>query len=417
MAKMFYTLEEVAEKLGKSADDVKQMADSGQLQLFRDGEKMMFKCTQVDSMAGGGGDRITLSGDTHSSLDLKSGTDPDMTGTGITIFDSDQIKTAADSVSGSKFGSKAGSAAVELSSFGSKSGSSALELSAKSEPVKPATPPPGKVSVFDPDEVHEADSMAATHANASFKVKDEDLALESVGSGSGLLDLTRETDDTSLGAELLDEIYPSSNTESQDIKMDTAAIGSTGIFDSNLRSQARVPADSATIGESSGSGFASMGDTAGSSAPVFSSTESSFQASLTSADTGAARTPTASGTGSKAGTAAKTGSGAPAQNPASKSIVTPSSLQMVTPVEYSEEEDPTGNLFMSAALACALIAGILGLFAIIPSLSGIPGSITNWLFDAVKQDIKLPIIFGILLVLGLILGVLGFVLRTKKQNA
>jgi hypothetical protein len=33
--------------------------------------------------------------------------------------------------------------------------------------------------------------------------------LEGVGSGgSGLLDLTRESDDTSLGAELLDEIYP-----------------------------------------------------------------------------------------------------------------------------------------------------------------------------------------------------------------
>jgi hypothetical protein len=33
--------------------------------------------------------------------------------------------------------------------------------------------------------------------------------LEGVGSGSGLLDLTRESDDTSLGAELLDEIAPS----------------------------------------------------------------------------------------------------------------------------------------------------------------------------------------------------------------
>jgi hypothetical protein len=33
-----------------------------------------------------------------------------------------------------------------------------------------------------------------------------DLNLEGVGSGSGLLDLTRESDDTSLGAEILDEI-------------------------------------------------------------------------------------------------------------------------------------------------------------------------------------------------------------------
>ena len=37
---------------------------------------------------------------------------------------------------------------------------------------------------------------------------EEQLPLEQVGSGSGLLDLTREIDDTSLGPELLDEIYP-----------------------------------------------------------------------------------------------------------------------------------------------------------------------------------------------------------------
>jgi hypothetical protein len=36
----------------------------------------------------------------------------------------------------------------------------------------------------------------------------DQLNLDGVGSGSGLLDLTRESDDTSLGAELLDEIAP-----------------------------------------------------------------------------------------------------------------------------------------------------------------------------------------------------------------
>ena len=33
------------------------------------------------------------------------------------------------------------------------------------------------------------------------------MNLEAIGSGSGLLDLTRESDDTSLGAELLEEVY------------------------------------------------------------------------------------------------------------------------------------------------------------------------------------------------------------------
>ncbi len=389
MAKMFYTLEEVAQKLGKSTEDVKQMADNGKLQLFRDGEKTMFKCSQVDAMAGA--DRLTLTGESNSMLDVKGDTNPDLMGTGITIFDSDQIKSAGDSMASS--------------GVGMKTGSTAIELAGRSEPVKPVDAPiSDKVSVFDPDEVREADSMAATQADAKFNMKDEDLALESVGSGSGLLDLTRETDDTSLGAELLDEIYPSNNTESQDIKMDTAAIGSTGIFDSNLRNTAKVQNESNGIGESSGSAFGSLSDTGSSTAPVFSSNESSFQASI-SADTGA---------GAPAMQRSKTGSAA---SPAPKTIVTPSSLQMVAPVEYVEEEDPTGSMFMAITLFFAMAACLLGLFAIIPSLAGIPGKLTTLLFDGSKQSSSLPVAFGALLVLGLITGILGFVLRSKKQEA
>ena len=48
MAKMFYTLEEVCEKLGKSEEEVKNMASSGQLQEFRDRDKLMFKVDQID---------------------------------------------------------------------------------------------------------------------------------------------------------------------------------------------------------------------------------------------------------------------------------------------------------------------------------------------------------------------------------
>jgi hypothetical protein len=63
------------------------------------------------------------------------------------------------------------------------------------------------VGVFEEDEVEiDADPMATTQITAA--TTDDQLRLEGTGSGSGLLDLTREADDTSLGAELLDEIYP-----------------------------------------------------------------------------------------------------------------------------------------------------------------------------------------------------------------
>ena len=50
MARMFYTLGEAAEKLGVNEDQIKQMASSGQLQQFRDGNKLMFKRDQVEAI-------------------------------------------------------------------------------------------------------------------------------------------------------------------------------------------------------------------------------------------------------------------------------------------------------------------------------------------------------------------------------
>jgi hypothetical protein len=62
------------------------------------------------------------------------------------------------------------------------------------------------VNVFAADDsIEPADPMAQTAISAGGI---DQVNLEGVGSGSGLLDLTRESDDTSLGAELLDEIAP-----------------------------------------------------------------------------------------------------------------------------------------------------------------------------------------------------------------
>ena len=99
MAKMFYTLEEAAERLGKSEDEVKAMAESGELQQFRDRDQVMFKVDQIDSMSGGGGaedsgeivledvssqtDTIDLVAETEDSYGLSSDTAKSATATGI----------------------------------------------------------------------------------------------------------------------------------------------------------------------------------------------------------------------------------------------------------------------------------------------------------------------------------------------
>jgi excisionase family DNA binding protein len=186
MAKMFYTLEEAASKLGTSEQQVKDMAASGQIQQFRDRNKLMFKRDQVDAIAGGGDAAASKSGsgtviplaDTSDQSDIDAKGDSDATSLGTSVPN------------------------------GSGSG----------------------LNVFDTGEIDTADPAARTRVTDPVEAEEE-LSLESVGSGSGLLDLTREADDTSLGAELLDEIYPGGDSAAGS---GASAVGRSGIFEGEL---------------------------------------------------------------------------------------------------------------------------------------------------------------------------------------
>lgn len=172
MAKMFYSLEEAAERLGKSADEVRDMASRNEITEFRDGDKLIFKVDQIDLLVG---DDDEAPGESAAS------------GSMIPLVDSQSSAMGlVDSATGS--GTGLGASGLDLEGIdeeGSVGGTG--------------------ISVFDADELEEADPSAVT------QMTDEPLdavSLESFGSGSGLMDLTRESDDTSLGAEgLLDELY------------------------------------------------------------------------------------------------------------------------------------------------------------------------------------------------------------------
>ena len=157
MAKLFYTLEEAAQKLGKSADEVKKLVASGQLQEFRDRDKLMFKVDQVNLLTTGGDEDASASA---------SGVIP-----------------LADS--GAEMG------AISLAS----DSGTGMNLESPKEQTG--------ISIFEADQTEEADPSAVTQVTESAP---SELSLETVGSGSGLLDLTREADDTSLGQNLLDEV-------------------------------------------------------------------------------------------------------------------------------------------------------------------------------------------------------------------
>ncbi len=180
MAKMFYTLEEVCSKLEKHEDEVRAMVQSGQIQEFRDRDKLMFKVEQIDLLTGGEED----TSDVHIELDTMAGA--------TDIPDESSIGLADSHVT------------TSLTDAGGSASASGLGLADSRESISLSDSREGTgVSVFDTD--HGGDGDKTTVGEAV----EEELGLDAVGSGSGLLDLTRESDDTSLGAELLEEVYSS----------------------------------------------------------------------------------------------------------------------------------------------------------------------------------------------------------------
>lgn len=188
MAKPFYSLQEVCERLGKSEDQVKALVRDGELREFRDAGKIFFKAEDVEHLAGPA--------------------DPGDSGT-LSLADSGEIllESAEDEPAPSGGGESGGTSIIGLEAMEE-------EQSAPPAPGHRAPPPPpveepegASIGIFDEELDIDADPMAKTQITST-PIGDQ-VSLEGTGSGSGLLDLTREADDTSLGAELLDEIYPS----------------------------------------------------------------------------------------------------------------------------------------------------------------------------------------------------------------
>ena len=50
MAGMFYSLEEVAAKLNKTEEEVKEIIKQGRLREFRDGPNLLFKVNEVEAL-------------------------------------------------------------------------------------------------------------------------------------------------------------------------------------------------------------------------------------------------------------------------------------------------------------------------------------------------------------------------------
>lgn len=147
MAKIYYTDAEAASKLGISLAELSNYVRDGKLRSYQDGMKKMFKVEEVEKLAG------------PAEVELAPADGP------ISLAEADKPRGAG-----------------------------------KEDTVITAE----GISIFDDEdlEIEAADPMAKTQIAPTL---DEQVSIEGVGSGSGLLDLTRESDDTSLG-EVLEHI-------------------------------------------------------------------------------------------------------------------------------------------------------------------------------------------------------------------
>lgn len=312
MAKMFYTLEEAASRLKMDEAEVRKLAETGQLQEFRDRDRLMFKVDQVDLLAGddsgsddSGMDEINLGDSVLGGGDLGEGTGTpglaDSLGGGSASFgaisladssnesamdlggdddDTDDLaptdlssKSSGDSddplglddsdelSSGPLMGDddedeiQLGESSLEPLSLSESGGGSAFDMSPEDENEQTG------VSIFDVSDESGIDASAETLVtdSPSLPALDDDFDPSASGTmgGSGLARLTLEPDDTSLGASLLDEL------DSDDDGM-AATMPSQTVADSSDDSQmiggsaiapAMVTADSSgALFESSGGG-------------------------------------------------------------------------------------------------------------------------------------------------------------------
>ncbi len=226
MAKTYYSIEEAIEKLGVSEDDIKSLVRDGRLREFRDAGKVHYRVDEIDKLASPAPEPPS-GGSSLPGLDLGGGGD-DVEELMLEPVEEapkeeEPKKEAPPKEKEPEAAGLSGSSLplADSGAEGSDSGLISLEDSdgapADEITLDDSTAPSGNrkddtvitgagISVFDDEDLEvEADPMAKTVLTASAS---DQVALEGIGSGSGLLDLSREADDTSLGAELLDEIYP-----------------------------------------------------------------------------------------------------------------------------------------------------------------------------------------------------------------
>jgi len=217
MAGMFYSLKEAAEKLNKTEKEVKELAKQGKLREFRDGSNLLFKIDEVEALMADIGVPVPLEQPIESAeimepeeaLELEQlqkapeeQTEPEPT-EGEAEQEEEEISLAPETgVPAAE--SELTSADTALTGEGiSVLGETDRDYQVTDDTMAETTAVPGATGTA---------GTTGTTGEVSLEEIEEGVSLDTFGSGSGLLDLSLQADDTSLGG-ILDEIYTTEGGE------------------------------------------------------------------------------------------------------------------------------------------------------------------------------------------------------------
>ena len=193
MAGMFYSLQEVAAKLNKTEEEVKEIIKQGRLREFRDGPNLLFKVDEVEALMSD----TSIAASRKASAKAKQATEEDE----ISLAP----EPSEDSAEGGADTTATAGKGVDV--LGEADGDYKLADDTLGE----TKIVPDKGSLGE-DTLSEA---KAASGEASLEEIEGDVNLDTFGSGSGLLDLSLQADDTSLGG-ILDEIYTPEGEEGKE---------------------------------------------------------------------------------------------------------------------------------------------------------------------------------------------------------
>jgi excisionase family DNA binding protein len=243
MAGMFYSMKEAAEKLNVTEEKIKELVQTGRLREFRDGPNLLFKVNEVEALLSDASltssveQSIAAEGEAEPVVkaepveeepvpeDLEAGTEIslELEADDTVAVESPVTKPAEEQATEEAKKAEIDEAAeseILLARTGSDSALSDLTSEELTSGDTALTSEGVNVlgetdSGYQLSEDTKGETQGTAAEEPSLEEIEEDVNLDSFGSGSGLLDLSLQADDTSLGG-ILDDIYMSEGEEGKE---------------------------------------------------------------------------------------------------------------------------------------------------------------------------------------------------------